>query len=169
MRRLALTAALLMTVAPVAAAPALAQTPAVAPASSGLRAADVSAWLTRLGGQVGPVQTADGQTWFAVNNAGLTWAVFFNSCQGDLCQDVQFSAVVASPAVTLDVTNTWNRENRFLKAFYTAGADGKAPTATAQYDVLTVPGQGMEQLTDPLAVWLQLLPLFATHVGLTPQ
>ena len=37
----------------------MAQTPAAAPVSSGLRAADVSAWLTGLGGQVGPLQTAD--------------------------------------------------------------------------------------------------------------
>ena len=169
MRRLALTAALLMIAAPLATGSAMAQTPAAAPASSGLRAADVSAWLTGLGGQVGPLQTADGQTYFAVNNAGLTWAVFFQSCQGDLCQDVQFSAVVASAGATPDLINSWNRDNRFLKAFYTPGADGKTPTGTVQYDVLTVPGQGVEQLTDPLAVWLQLLPLFATHVGLTPQ
>lgn len=169
MRRLALAAALVMIPAPFAAAPAMAQTPAPSSAPSGLRAADVSAWLTGLGGQVGPVQTANGQTWFAVNNAGLTWAVFFQSCQGDLCQDVQFSAVVASPGATLDQINSWNRDNRFLKAFHTPGADGKAPTGTVQYDVLTVPGQGVEQLTDPLAVWLQLLPQFTTHVGLTPQ
>ena len=167
MRRLVLAA--LLTFAPLsaAAAPALAQTPA-APAS-GLRAADVSAWLTRLGGSTGPVQTAEGRQYFTVNNAGLTWAVFLQSCRADLCQDVQFSAVVASPGVTRDLINSWNRDNRFLKAFYTPGADGKAPTGTVQYDVLTVPGQGVEQLTDPLAVWLQLLPQFTAHLGLTPQ
>lgn len=159
MRSLILAAAL--SLSPMATAPVLAQTAPAA--SSGVAPSDVSAWLTRLGGQVGPVQRTDGRTFFSVSNAGLTWAVFFYGCQADVCDNIQFSAAVAAAGATPEAVNGWNRDNRFLKAFHTPGAE---PTATAQYDVVLLPGQGVEQLTDPLSVWLQLLPRFAAHVGL---
>ena len=158
MRHLAFAAALMLS--SMTAAPVLAQAPATP--ASGLSVSEVSAWLTRIGGQVGPLQRVDGQTFFSVTNAGLTWAVFFYGCREDVCDSVQFSAVVPGAGATPEAVNAWNRDNRFLKAFRTAG---ETPSATAQYDVVALPGAGVEQLTDPLSVWLQLLPKFATAMG----
>ena len=168
MRRLALAAALALILSPVTAGTALAQTaPAAAPAtaSRGLTPAEVGTWITGLGGRVGPVQTENGLTFFTVTNAGLTWAVFFYGCEAGVCGEVQFSAVVPGAGATLDKVNAWNRDNRYLKAFHTAA---ETPTATVQYDVVVLSGEGVTQLADPLTVWLQLLPKFASGMGYVP-
>ena len=166
MRRLALAAALVLILSPVTAGAALAQT-APATASRGLTPAEVGTWITGLGGRVGPVQTENGLTFFTVTNAGLTWAVFFYGCEAGVCGEVQFSAVVPGAGATLDKVNAWNRDNRYLKAFHTSA---ETPTATAQYDVVVLSGEGVAQLADPLAVWLQLLPKFAGEMGyVAPQ
>ena len=161
MRRLALAAALVLTLSPLTAGAAPAQT-ASAVTSRGLRPAEVGVWITGLGGRVGPVQSENDLTFFTVTNAGLTWAVFFYGCEAGVCGEVQFSAVVPGAGATLDKVNAWNRDNRYLKAFHTAAA---TPTATAQYDVVVLSGGGVTQLADPLAVWLQLLPKFAGEMG----
>lgn len=164
MRRLALAAALVLTLCPLTAGTALAQT-APAAASRGLTPAEVGTWIAGLGGRVGPVRTENGLTFFTVTNAGLTWAVFFYGCDAAGCGEVQFSAVVSGAGATLDKVNAWNRDNRYLKAFHT---DGETPTATVQYDVVLSPGQDVRQLADPLTVWLQLLPKFAAGMGYVP-
>ena len=165
MRRLALAAALALTVSPLTAGAVLAQT-ASAVASRGLTPAEVGTWITGLGGRVGPVQTENGLTFFTVTNAGLTWAVFFYGCEAGVCGEVQFSAVVPGAGATLDKVNAWNRDNRYLKAFHTSA---ETPTATVQYDVVVLSGGGVTQLADPLAVWLQLLPRFAGEMGYVAQ
>lgn len=160
-----LIACLAAAAALLTAAPALAQTPpAPAAAQPGLTIADVSAWLTSKGGKVGPVQHEGGQTYIAVTDGPLTWAVFFYGCANDRCGDLQFSASFSNPTITLETVNTWNRERRFLKAFYAPAANGGDPTAAVQYDVLIQPG-GVDQLTDPTAVWVGTVSAFATAVG----
>ncbi len=154
-------AAALLTAAP---ASALAQTPAASASQPGLTVAEVSAWLTAKGGQVGPVQQQGGQTFVTVTDGPLTWAVFFYGCTNDRCGDIQFSASFSNPTITLDKVNDWNRERRFLKAFYAPAASGGDPTAAVQYDVLVQPG-GVDQLTDPTSVWVGMVGAFATAVG----
>jgi hypothetical protein len=147
----------------LAAAPAAAQTAAPA-AEPGIAIADVGAWLTSKGGEVGPVRREGDETFFMVKDGPLNWALFFYGCQADVCGDIQFSAVFSNPGVTLDKVNEWNRDQRFLKAFYMPGAAGAAPSAAIQYDVLIHQGS-VEQLNDPAAVWIGLLGIFATHIG----
>ena len=147
------------------ATPALAQTAAPAAATPGLAITEVSAWLASKGGEVGPVRREGDETFFMVKDGPLNWALFFYGCQADVCGDVQFSAVFSNPGVTLDKVNEWNREQRFLKAFYLPAAEtGAAPSAAIQYDVLIHQG-GVDQLTDPATVWIGLLGQFATHIG----
>jgi hypothetical protein len=62
------------------------------------------------------------------------------------------------------MVNDWNRDRRFLKAFFTPGEAGRPNTAVVQYDVLIHEG-GVEQLTDPTALWLDLVSAFGTTVG----
>lgn len=157
-------AALLTLFVAAFAAPAVAQTPAQSAAKPGLAIADVSAWLAGKGGEVSEVRREADQTFFTVKDGALTWAIFFHGCAADVCEDIQYSAVFANPAVTLDAVNAWNTEQRFLKAFYVPGEAGGAPSAAVQYDLLLQPG-GVEQLNDPTAVWVGLLPQFATRVG----
>lgn len=150
-------AALTLTVA----APALAQT---APAQPGLAVADVSAWIASKGGEVQPVQRREGETWLTVKDGNLTWLVFFYSCTNDVCGDVQFAASFSNATVSLDMVNTWNRDHRFLKATFLPGAAGEEPTALVQYDLLLVPG-GVDQLNDPVAVWVDMVAAFAQATG----
>lgn len=164
MRRLALAASLVLTLCLLTTGTAFAQT-APATASRGLSPAEVGTWISGLGGRVGPLRTENGLTFFTVTNAGLTWAVFFYGCEAAGCGEVQFSAVVSGAGATLEKVNAWNRDNRYLKAFHT---DGETPTATVQYDVVVLSGEGVAQLADPLTVWLQLLPKFAAQMGYAP-
>ena len=156
------TTTLAQTAAPTAQAPA-----AAAPAPTGLPIAAVVDWLKAQGLTVGEVQGGD-QPYVQIRESGdLAWTVTFNSCDHQVCGDLQFGAGFSNPQVTLDKVNAWNRDNRYLKAFHTAA---ETPTATVQYDVVVLSGGGVEQLADPLAVWLQLLPKFAGEMGyVAPQ
>lgn len=158
----ALAAAVLMA---TAAAPAVAQTaPAPAAAQPGLAIADVRSWIAARGGDVSEVQRDSGQTFISVRDGQMTWAVFFYGCNAGVCSDIQYAAFFSNDGVTLDKVNAWNREQRFLKAFYApADADG-GPTATVQYDLLLQPG-GVDQLTNPTAVWVGMLGIFGRHIG----
>ena len=97
----------------------------------------------RRGGRAGPVQSENGLTLFTVTNAGLTWAIYFYGCEASGCGEVQFSAVVPGAGATLDAVNAWNRDNRYLKAFHAAA---ETPTATVQYDVVVLSGEGADEL-----------------------
>jgi len=152
-----LTVLALSAVLTVSAAPALAQS------SPGAEVGAVRDWITGLGGAASEIQRPDGETYFTVTDRGLTWALLFYGCDNDACGDVQFSAVMTG-AATPEAINAWNREQRFVKAFQTPASEGREATVTVQYDVLLT-GQGPEQLRDPLAVWLELLPQAARRLG----
>ena len=142
-------------------AAASAQTPAPAAASTtGVSVADARTWLIGLGGTVGEPIAREGVTSLHVADAPLPWNLTFYGCGPSLCDDVQFSAIFTGP-ITADQINDWNREHRFLKAFYapaeTAGGDA---SAVVQYDVVLT-SAGTEQLREPTVVWLQLLREFA--------
>jgi len=150
------------------AAPALAQTrPASTTAQSpqpGLAIDVVRNWLIGLGAEVSETQRQGDQTFVQVTDGAISWLLFFNACQADVCGDVQFSAVFTNETVTEARVNEWNRDNRFLKAFYSLGADGR-PLAAVQYDVLIMAGLGVDQLTDHTVLWIELLNGFGTHIG----
>lgn len=152
---IAATAAALMLLA----SPSLPATPVQAPAPAqaaviGLSIPAMTGYLTAQGLTVGPLEQ-DGQRRFvSVTDGPVRWVLFFQSCEGDICSDLQFSFGFANAGVTMDGVNRWNRERRFLKAFYEPGASPQAPAAAAtQFDVLINGVQGVEQLADPLAVW----------------
>lgn len=154
---------MIRTLASALAAAALAvATPALAQSAPSIQT--VSAWLSSKGGVVSPVQRESGETYFTVRDGALNWMVFFYGCHEDVCSDIQFSAVFSNPTVTVDTVNAWNREQRFLKAFYVPGQNGGDPSAAVQYDVLLRAGDA-EQLADPASIWIGLVEQFATHVG----
>ena len=150
----------------LAQAPAPAQAPAVAPAATGLPVSAVIDWLKAQGLTVGEVQGGD-QPYVQVHErADLAWTVTFNSCENQVCGDLQFGAGFSNPQVTLDKVNAWNAERRFAKAFYEAPSGGRADGAAIfQQDLVLLNGIGPSQLTDSVAIWRSLLPVFALHVG----
>lgn len=131
----------------------------------GVAIADIVTWLKGLGAEVGEIQRADDETYVVVTDGGLSWILSFYSCQSDVCGDVQFSAVFANTSITPDLIARWNREQRFLKAFYNPAQGETPPGGVVQYDVLLLGGRGADQLNDALAVWLEMVAAFAVHVG----
>jgi len=142
-------------------AAALAQTPPPAAASAnGVSVADARTWLLGLGGTVGEPVAREGVTSLHIADQPLPWNLTFYACGPSLCDDVQFSAIFSGP-ITADQINDWNREQRFLKAFFVpAEAAGGDASAVVQYDVVLT-GAGTEQLREPTVIWLQMLREFA--------
>lgn len=153
--------------------PALAQTPAPAPAQgqghAGLPIADMVTWLSSKGAQVSPLQRTGDQAYVTVQDSGLTWVLFFYSCQADVCGDVQFNAFFSNDQITVEKVNDWNRQQRFLKAYFDTEASGEK-VATVQFDAVLFPALGVDQLGDYAQLWTSLLAEFATHIGyFTPE
>ncbi|WP_439476317.1 hypothetical protein [Brevundimonas sp.] len=139
---------------------ALAQTPPpAAVATNGVSVADARTWLTGLGGSVGEPVLREGVTSLHIADQPLPWNLTFYACGPTLCDDVQYSAIFTGP-ITADQINAWNRDNRFLKAFFVPAAPGGEASAVVQYDVVLT-SAGTEQLREPTVVWLQLLRTFA--------
>ena len=151
-----LAAAALMAVA----APAAAQTAT----DPGVSIEAVRAWLASKGGTVSAINRDAGDTWITVDDAPLSWVIFFYGCEADMCGDIQYAASFSNPTITQAMVNDWNRDRRFLKAFFAPGEGGGAPTAVVQYDVL-VHSADVELLTDETALWLDLVGDFGTTVG----
>ena len=163
-RPAALAAAALMALAaPAAAAPAAA-IPVQTAAAPGIPIEAVRAWLISKGGEVSEVNRQDGETWISINDSPLSWTIFFYGCEADVCGDIQYAASFSNPTITQAQINDWNRDRRFLKAFFIPGEAGGDNAGVVQYDVL-IQSPDVEQLTDHTALWLDLLAAFGTTVG----
>lgn len=148
-----------LTLAGAAPGLALAQTPPPVASTNGVTVAETQAWLTSLGGTVNAPTVVDGVTSLHVADEPLPWNLAFYACGPALCDDIQYSAVFTGP-ITLDQINAWNRESRFLKAFFVpASGDGDAG-AVVQYDVVLT-GAGTDHLREPTVIWIQMLRAFA--------
>lgn len=149
------------------AAPAAASTagaPVQTAASPGVSPEAVRAWLTSKGGTVSEVRREGDETWLTVSDGPLNWMVFFYGCEGGVCGDIQYAASFSNATITETMVNVWNRDHRFLKAFFAPGEGGGNQTAVVQYDVL-IHGADVEQLTDHTALWLDLVAQFGRTVG----
>ena len=155
-------AALLALAAPAAAStgPAPVQTAA----TPGVSIEAVRAWLISKGGQVSEINRQDGETWISINDSPLSWVIFFYSCEADVCGDIQYAASFSNPGISQAMINDWNRDQRFLKAFFSPAETGRDNTGVVQYDVL-IQSRDVEQLTDHTALWLDLLAAFGATVG----
>ena len=159
-----IAAALTAFASPVQAAAPVAPPAVQAAADPGVPIEAVRAWLTAKGGSVSEITREEGETWISIADGPLTWAIFFYGCQADVCGDIQYAASFSNPGITQAMVNDWNRDHRFLKAFFAPGEAGADNTAVVQYDLLIQAGD-VEQLTDPTALWLEMVGAFATTVG----
>lgn len=152
-------------------APASVQTPEEAEAAilakPGVTLAEAAAWLATAGATVGDPGEASGRMFLPVNDGTYSWTLWFYGCPEGFCDDLQFGAVFTGDNITQEKINAWNRDNRFLKAFFVPGADGQQPRAAVQYDVvLTAPG--MLHMSEPAGIWIDLLNQFARGLGFGP-
>ena len=146
---------------------ALAQTPPAAVVeTTGVSVADAKAWLAGLGGNVREPVLRDGVTSLHIADEPLPWNLTFYACGPSLCDDIQYSAIFSGP-ITPDQINAWNRDNRFLKAFFMPAEPGGVAGAVVQYDVLLT-NTGTEQLREPTVIWLQMLRAFAQGLAAAP-
>ena len=148
--------------APAMAAPAA---PAVQTANDpAVSIGAVRAWLIEKGGQVGPIQREGDLTWISIDDDPLHWVVFFYDCRDDRCAAIQYSASFSNPTITQATVNDWNRDHRFLKAYFLPAEAGGDPTAVVQHDVLVL-SDDVAQLTESAALWLSMIGEFGTAVG----
>jgi len=146
---------------------ALAQTPPPAAVeTTGVSVADAKAWLAGLGGNVREPVLRDGVTSLHIADEPLPWNLTFYACGPSLCDDIQYSAIFSGP-ITPGQINAWNRDNRFLKAFFMPAEPGGVAGAVVQYDVVLTSG-GTEQLREPTVIWLQMLRTFAQGLAAAP-
>jgi hypothetical protein len=146
---------------------ALAQTPPPAVVqTTGVSVADAKAWLTGLGGNVREPVLRDGVTSLHIADEPLPWNLTFYACGPALCDDIQYSAIFSGP-ITAGQINAWNRDHRFLKAFFVPAAQGGEASAVVQYDVVLT-GAGTEQLREPTVIWLKMLREFAQGLAAAP-
>jgi hypothetical protein len=138
---------------------AQAQTPPPAVSNNGVSVAEARTWLTGLGGTVGEPVLREGLTSLHVADQPLPWNLTFYNCGPSLCDDIQYSAIFSGP-ITADQINSWNREHRFLKAFFVPAPAGGEASAVVQYDVVLT-GNGTAQLQEPTVIWVQMLGTFA--------
>ena len=155
----------------ILAAPALAQETPAAPAPAqaagiGVAPSAASDWLKSIGAIVGETQEAAGRRFIPVNDGRLDWTLWFYTCGPELCDDIQFSSIFTSAQITPEKINDWNRDNRFIKAFYIAPTADTPARAVAQYDVLLTT-TGIAQINDVTATWANQLDKFATAMGFT--
>ncbi|MFN3535961.1 MAG: YbjN domain-containing protein [Brevundimonas sp.] len=121
----------------------------------------VSGWLSSR--NLTPELVIEGEDPFIrVPDGALTWLLFFYGCEADGCDSLQFGAGFTNPDITSDTVNSWNRDRRFLKAYFEAGAEG---SAIVQYDVIPTQGAPMDHLGDHVDLWRSFLNAFAVHVG----
>jgi hypothetical protein len=146
---------------------ALAQIPPAAVVqTTGVSVADAKAWLAGLGGNVREPVLRDGVTSLHIADEPLPWNLTFYACGPSLCDDIQYSAIFSGP-ITPDQINAWNRDNRFLKAFFMPAEPGGVAGAVVQYDVVLT-NTGTEQLREPTVIWLQMLRAFAQGLAAAP-
>ena len=121
----------------------------------------VSDWMS--GQELSPELVTEGETPFIrVQDEGLTWLLFFYGCEAESCDSLQFGAGFTNEQITAETINAWNRDRRFLKAYFEAGDEG---SAIVQYDVIPTAGAPMDHLSDHVALWRGTLADFAVHVG----
>lgn len=147
--------------------PALAQEAPRAPYTNGVGVTEARNWLISVGGDVSEPVVEDDASTLMVNDQ-LPWRLSLRDCNG-LCFDGQFTAAYSGPGVTQEWVNQWNRERRFLKAYYVApevaGGEG---SVIVQYDLLFT-GTGTQQLLEATALWKQMQGLFVTSLwNVTP-
>lgn len=123
--------------------------------SGGMTASEIAAWLVNAGysAQVKPDPTTPGDQIVSTQTDGIDVDIYLYDCSGDgdarRCTSMQYAAGwPASSRYNLEKINSWNRGNRYVKAYLTAKGG-----LFGEYDLDISPGGTYEMLNDCLQNW----------------
>lgn len=149
----------------LAAAPALAQSPNLAPNLGGMVSGNDVDRIIEITTAYGPAERrtddSDGTPWIRAEIDGMIYTISFLNCEGATnCTSVQFRAWWTSDgAHSLEDMNRWNRERRFSDAYL----DGNN-NATIEFDVNLAGGVTAVNFDDTLQWWRAVLREFRSNV-----
>lgn len=126
----------------------------------GMTGPEVVTWLQKSGYQavLGKDDSGDPLIDSAAN--GSKFKIYFYDCVNGRCKAIQFSAGFdLKTPMAFEQINTWNRKNRYLKAYLD---DDRDPYV--QYDVNVNAGRTFSGLDDDFGVWTGMLDDFTTFI-----
>lgn len=121
----------------------------------GMTANEIAGWLIGNGypAQVKPDPTTPGDQIVSTQTDGINVDIYLYDCSGTgdarRCTSMQYAAGwPASNGYNMDRVNSWNRSNRYIKAYLTAKGG-----LFGEYDMDISPGGTYEMLNDELQNW----------------
>ena len=133
--------------------------------AGGMTATELANWLVGAGypAQVKPDPTTPGDQIVSTTTDGINVDLYLYDCSGDgnarRCTSMQYAAGwPASSSYTPDKVNTWNRGNRYIKAYLTQSGG-----LFGEYDMDISPGGTYEMLNDELQNWRSVVVDFAKY------
>jgi len=123
--------------------------------AGGMTATELAGWLRSDGytAQVKPDPTTPGDQIVSTRTDGIDVDIYLYDCSGEgdarRCTSMQYAAGwAASSKYNLERVNSWNRGNRYIKAYLTASGG-----LFGEYDMDISPGGTYEMLNDELQNW----------------
>ena len=123
--------------------------------AGGMTATEIAAWLNENGytADVKPDPTTPGDQIVSSSTDGINVDIYLYDCSGQgntrRCTSMQYAAGwPATSAYNLEKVNSWNRGNRYIKAYLTAKGG-----LFGEYDLDISPGGTYEMLNDCLQNW----------------
>ncbi len=129
--------------------------------SDGMTGPEVAAWLTKGGYKAALGKDDSGDPMIDSAAEGYSFKVYFYDCKDARCKALQFSAGFdLKTPTTASHINTWNRKNRYLKAYIDDDGD-----PYVQYDVNLNAGRTFSGLDDDYGVWTGMIGDFAKFIN----
>nr|QQZ51966.1 YbjN domain-containing protein [Phenylobacterium glaciei] len=86
--------------------------------AGGLTRAEIAQWLQGHGYKAKIHDDSSGTSIVTSASDGLNWDIYVYECNGaGRCPDLQYAAGWSGVTVADDTLNTWNRDNRYIRAY----------------------------------------------------
>ncbi len=127
----------------------------------GVTADEVAVWLRdqNLPATVKPDPTTPGDQIISSTVDGINFDVYMYDCRSGRCTSLQYAAGWQSTVMTADRVNTWNRENRYCRAYLS-----RSGSVWCEYDFDVSPGGTYEMLTGTLGNWRRAIRDFKSKM-----
>ena len=127
----------------------------------GLTVDQVVSWLQSAGYKAEVQKNSDGEANVYSAAEGTGFHIFLYDCKKSFCGSIQFSVGFDTKgSFNTTQLNTWNRKNRWVRAFLDDSND-----PWLEYDVDLTPGGTYEILDDEFTIWRGQLKKFAEMVN----
>jgi len=127
----------------------------------GMTGPEVAAWLQKAGYKAELSKDETGDPLIDSAAEGAKFKIYFYDCNpAKRCKALQFSAGFdLKEGLKLEQANTWNRKNRYLKAYLDDDGD-----PYVQYDINVNAGRTISGLDDDFGVWTGMLGDFTDYI-----